>query len=209
MLWKDTLDLITVVHSVDPVVEVSETSRTVFANKKSVVRSEYYQAYSNGLNPTATFDVLAAEYLDEQKLRWEGKDFIIIRTFSRSEDVLELVCQAADDVLTNLARLRDTIEIWGFTLHSSPATGKQVKTEVLLYTVPASIEYASSGSNNELIDSVADVNVSRAKVAIVYKSPVTLDMYVKIAGQRWDIQSIDNVFNRNETLILQIQRRSP
>lgn len=66
--------------------------RTVFANKKSVRQSEFYQAYAAGLKPELSFEVREMEYASEPKLRFDGLDYYIIRTFSKNGEVVELIC---------------------------------------------------------------------------------------------------------------------
>lgn len=95
MMWRDTVDLITVTTTEneygDPI--QTETSRTVYANKKSVRQSEFYQAMSTDLRPEIMFEVRTEEYQEETKLRHEGKDYTIIRTYTKNDEITELVCQ--------------------------------------------------------------------------------------------------------------------
>lgn len=94
MLFRDVVDLTTVTSSEndigDPV--QSETSRQVFANKKSIRQSEFYQAAATGLKPELMFEIRNVDYAGEPKLLHEGKIYNIIRTYSKNDEILELIC---------------------------------------------------------------------------------------------------------------------
>jgi phage head-tail adaptor, putative, SPP1 family len=95
MIWRDTIFLIPVTegrNSYGEVVEVDGDPREVFANKKSVRQSEFYQAVAAGLKPEIVFEVRDQEYQDEKKARYGETDYHIIRTFSRNGEIIELVC---------------------------------------------------------------------------------------------------------------------
>lgn len=66
--------------------------RFVFANKKSIRQSEFYQAQTSGLKPELTFEIYSFEYDDEPKIKYKGKDYKVIRTFENG-DILELICE--------------------------------------------------------------------------------------------------------------------
>lgn len=68
------------------------TEEKVFANKKSIRQSEFYQAQTNGLKPELTFEIYSFEYDNEPKVKYEGKYYKIIRTYETGE-FLELVCE--------------------------------------------------------------------------------------------------------------------
>lgn len=75
----------------DFIKNISETM--VFAKKKSVRQSEFYQAAANGLKPEITFEIHAFEYNDEKKLRYNDKLYNVIRTFEVNEEKLEIICE--------------------------------------------------------------------------------------------------------------------
>lgn len=69
----------------------------VFAEKKSIKQSEFYQAAANGFKPELTFVIWNREYNLESKLEHTGKDGIpreynIIRTYDKSNEEIELIC---------------------------------------------------------------------------------------------------------------------
>ena len=69
-----------------------ETARDVFCEVRSVGMREKYQAQAVGLLPELVF-VLADyyEYEDEQKLRYRGKEYRILRTYIKETHEIELV----------------------------------------------------------------------------------------------------------------------
>lgn len=209
MTFDHEVELIKISHSDDPEVIITETSRTLLANKKSVVRSEFYQAFANNLKPTIIFEIHAFEYENEQKLRHEGQDYLIIRTYSKNSEILELICQAYDDIQANLARLRDTVEIWHNTIIEN-SMGEQSPSPALLYKVPAQIEFKGGGSGTTgASDTIVTETINNATVTIKYREGIMSAMFLKINGERWDIKFIEDPYNRHETLILHVERVLP
>lgn len=95
MLFRDVIELLAVTVQQNPntgELEEVETARQVFANKKSIRQSEFYAAALAGLQPQLMFVVRTAEYDDEKKLRYNGADYNIIRTFDKNGEMMELVC---------------------------------------------------------------------------------------------------------------------
>ena len=95
MMWRDVVELLSVQRVDDGGGGFTETEvpRSVFANRKSIRQSEFYQAHMAGLQPEIMFEVRFADYADERKLRHNGRRYNIIRTFSRNDEIIELVCQ--------------------------------------------------------------------------------------------------------------------
>jgi len=94
MRWGDVIKLIAenqIVNDLGDLITV-RTKREVFANKKSIRQSEFYQAAAAGLKPEFYFDVRSVEYEGEQELEYEGRIYEIIRTFDKGE-YIELICQ--------------------------------------------------------------------------------------------------------------------
>jgi len=59
--------------------------RAVFANRRSVSQKEFYEAGILGLKPEFRFDVRFFEYNGEDSLIYEGKRYVIYRTYRRGE----------------------------------------------------------------------------------------------------------------------------
>lgn len=96
MLWSDVAKLITYTKTIDDIGDtiLVPEEREVFVNKKSIRQNEYYQALSTGLKPELMLEVKSIEYKDEEDLKFNNKNYRIIRTYSKNGEVTELICQA-------------------------------------------------------------------------------------------------------------------
>ena len=94
MLFKDVINLISITHSENSMGDIISTpvEKEVFANKKSIRQSEFYQAQASGLKPELMFEIREIDYNDEQKLKYNDKDYNIIRTHSKNGEIIELIC---------------------------------------------------------------------------------------------------------------------
>lgn len=95
MMWRDVIDLIPVVVTKNGYGEEVVTDgipRTVYANKKSVRQSEFYQALAAGMKPEIVFEVMVADYTEEPKVKYGDKYYRVIRTYSANDERIELVC---------------------------------------------------------------------------------------------------------------------
>lgn len=104
-MWKDVINLNYTVKGKDAdgfITEVT-TSVQVFANKKSVTRTEYYQALQVGVQPECIFELWAddyklSEHLVEGKKRYaetithDGEIYTIGRTYEKPDGKLEVTC---------------------------------------------------------------------------------------------------------------------
>lgn len=93
--WSDTIELITVVNDKNDVGDAieNEAPRKVYANRKSIRQSEFYQAMASGLKPEIMFEVMFFDYKDEKRLVYNGKKYSIIRTYITDSDKMELICE--------------------------------------------------------------------------------------------------------------------
>jgi SPP1 family predicted phage head-tail adaptor len=99
MLFRDTIDLLELQDTKTPngFRQLTEISRiTVFANKKSIRSSEFYLASQNGYALELMFEVRTMEYGSQKYLDFDGKRYLIIRTYDRGE-ITELTCQLYTD----------------------------------------------------------------------------------------------------------------
>lgn len=92
--FKDVIKLVSTTITVDELMQEIEvkTEREVFANKRSVSQSEFYNAGQSGLKPRYVFDVRLIDYEDENKLIYNDKTYNIYRTFEKGENI-ELYCE--------------------------------------------------------------------------------------------------------------------
>jgi SPP1 family predicted phage head-tail adaptor len=95
MLWRDVVDLITTVqtqNSFGEYVDGTPAKRTVFANKKSIRQSEFYQAHAQGIRPEVMFVVRSIDYDNETRLEYNSQVYFIVRTYSKNDEIVELIC---------------------------------------------------------------------------------------------------------------------
>ncbi|QMV43738.1 head-tail adaptor protein [Cohnella cholangitidis] len=177
--------------------------RDVLAEKKSVRLSEYYQALANALRPEVMFVIWSSEYNDEPLLEYEGVRYQIIRTFVPPNDrVVELVCTVQDLVKTNLARMREEIEVW-YLAPSLNDLSETIQEEALFLTLPAEVVPVSGGVTGQAADTKI-VNVSH-KLIVKYREGLTPDMFIRFGEKRMEIRYILNPFSRNETLEIYVE----
>ena len=96
MLWRDEIDLISITTTQNDYGDDIHTKsyRSVFANKKSVRQSEFYQAAQTGLLPQFMFEIREIDYNEEQSLRFNAKEYTIIRHYSKNNEICELICES-------------------------------------------------------------------------------------------------------------------
>jgi len=95
MLFRDVVKLISVTVTENDMGDITETTveREVFADKRSIRQSEFYQAAAIGLRPELMFVVRSIDYNQEPKLKYNGKEYTIIRTYDKDGELTELICQ--------------------------------------------------------------------------------------------------------------------
>jgi hypothetical protein len=76
-----------------------------------------------------------------------------------------------------------------------------------LFTVQAEVDYKGGGTGLGEGDVIETTN--NLKATIVYRDGITPDMFLLVNGQRWNIEYIENPFNRNETLQIMAKRVIP
>jgi len=98
MMWRDTVKLLKIVMDYNEYNEPIETyvEREVFANKKSVRQSEFYQALAAGMKVEVMFEVRMADYEGELRLKYGDKVYDVTRTYERNGEIIELVCAAME-----------------------------------------------------------------------------------------------------------------
>lgn len=61
------------------------TWTTVYANKQSVRLKEFYESRVVGLKPELMFEIRTAEFDNHEKIRFNSKEYSIIRTYEKGE----------------------------------------------------------------------------------------------------------------------------
>jgi hypothetical protein len=90
MIWRDIGYLMTKTNTLDKFnkPKPSYTETEVYCNKKSVGRTEFYQATAQGLKPELIVEVKQYNGADHFKLN--DKVYRIIRSYTRNEEIYEL-----------------------------------------------------------------------------------------------------------------------
>lgn len=93
--WTKVINLVETIEVTNDYgdVVIDRTSRQVFANKKSIRQSEFYQAATTDYQPELMFEIRYIDFNDEPELEYEDKLYNIIRTYSKNGEIVELICQ--------------------------------------------------------------------------------------------------------------------
>lgn len=97
MYFSDSIKLRSVVKTIDSSgYHVSaNTDTTVFANRKSVARSEFYAAQANKINITQVFEVHAEDWGSQTQVVDGTKVYDIVRAYQKGIGIVELNCSDA------------------------------------------------------------------------------------------------------------------
>jgi SPP1 family predicted phage head-tail adaptor len=71
----------------------SKIYKSVFANKKPIKSNEFYQAAATRIKPSLMFEISTIDYDEQELLRYDSKEYTIIRTYAQDEKI-ELVCES-------------------------------------------------------------------------------------------------------------------
>jgi len=89
-----TIDFISTTIEINDLGDPIETKayRTVYAEKMSIRQSEFYQAAATGLKPEIMFEIRTIDYDNENKLKFNEKEYKVIRAYEKGE-YTEIICQ--------------------------------------------------------------------------------------------------------------------
>jgi len=92
--FKDVIKLVSVEIAKDELRQEiqSKTEREVFANKRSVSQSEFFNAGLGGMKAQYAFDIRLVDYEGENSLIFNEREYSIYRTFEKGENI-ELYCE--------------------------------------------------------------------------------------------------------------------
>lgn len=97
MLWSEVIELGNLSQTTVSGEAINTyTYRTVYADKQSVRQSEYYEAKQIGLKPELMFFIRSSEFNNDERVRYESKEYEILRVFDKGETI-ELVCGALNN----------------------------------------------------------------------------------------------------------------
>jgi len=73
---------------------IGDIETTIFCSKKTVTRNEFYSAAQAGLKPEIIFVIHDYEYNSEEKVKFEGITYKVLRTYSIDFEEIELTCSS-------------------------------------------------------------------------------------------------------------------
>ena len=65
---------------------------TVWADKRSVRRQEFYSALAAGRSADVVFAVHADDYADQTEVTYDGQNYKVLRSYQTGPDEVELTC---------------------------------------------------------------------------------------------------------------------
>lgn len=95
MLFSDKIKLRTVTYTEQDFGEVTETDVTeveVWADKRSVIRSEFYTAQTNGYDLVIAFEVHQDDYSGQKEVEYGGKVYKVERMYEIGLGKVQLNC---------------------------------------------------------------------------------------------------------------------
>ena len=77
---------------------VTESEREVFAEIRSVTRSEYYTALNADIQPEYVFKLTAeGDYQKEHFLKYDGQKYRVVRTYLTDDGGIEITAERSDE----------------------------------------------------------------------------------------------------------------
>jgi SPP1 family predicted phage head-tail adaptor len=71
----------------------TESETVILCGRKSVTRSEFYNAAVSGLKPQEVFVIHGYEYTGQAKVKFAGAKYNVIRSYAVDFEETELVCE--------------------------------------------------------------------------------------------------------------------
>lgn len=72
---------------------IVENPVPVLCGKKSIGRTEFYDAAANDLKPAIIFEIHGYEYNGETEVEFDGKRYTVMKTYEVDFETLELTCE--------------------------------------------------------------------------------------------------------------------
>lgn len=95
-MYRDIVSLVKLKPTVNDndvqIMKIISIKDTVFADKKSINRDEFYKAQENGIELKQEFDMRVSEYDNEQVILDENKVYWVKRTFIKNNEEIAIVC---------------------------------------------------------------------------------------------------------------------
>ncbi|MEK5081150.1 phage head-tail adapter protein [Solibacillus sp. FSL W7-1436] len=88
-MFKDVIQLVGYSIELDEMMQEVKTpyERQVFANKRSVSQTEFFNGGQGGLKPQYQFEIRLSEFNGESELVHEGKTYSVYRTYENGENI--------------------------------------------------------------------------------------------------------------------------
>lgn len=92
--FSEKIKLLTVTHGTDDDAfeKPTDAQVEVWANKKSITRTEFYAANSNGIDLSIAFQVHVDDYSNQTEIIYDNKTYEVIRAYQKGEGIVELIC---------------------------------------------------------------------------------------------------------------------
>ncbi|WP_286316173.1 phage head closure protein [Romboutsia ilealis] len=93
-MFSEVIELIDIISKVDENgFEINEEIKTeVFANKKSISASEFYESQKLGYKLSVMFEIRVSDFDEHEFILYENKKYKIERTYQKNTEILEIVC---------------------------------------------------------------------------------------------------------------------
>ncbi|MCD8200371.1 MAG: phage head closure protein [Coriobacteriaceae bacterium] len=94
MMYGDVITLIaeTTSQNENGYIVSEETKTEVYADIRSVGRTEFYDAMRSGITVSIIFRIRPYDYSDERLVEYGGKRYHVERTYQTDPDHLEMTC---------------------------------------------------------------------------------------------------------------------
>lgn len=95
MVQAEVIKLIAETTTLDEILQEVKTytEREVYAQVRSISRSEWFDAGRNGLKPDIAFIMKKYDYNGEKIVKWDGELYGVYRTFLGRGQRIELYCE--------------------------------------------------------------------------------------------------------------------
>ncbi len=93
-MWKDiiTLRTETIGQDADGYPTTTYVDVEVWANRKSVARTEFYASNANGIDLKYVFEIRSEDYNGQKDILHDGKAYEVVRAYQKGEGTIELSC---------------------------------------------------------------------------------------------------------------------
>jgi head-tail adaptor len=98
MYFSDIITLRAVTYGTDDYggEKKTYTDTTVYADKKSITRSEFYASTANNIKVSIAFTVRAEDYAGQEIILSAAKTYKVLRSYQKDLSTVELVCTAME-----------------------------------------------------------------------------------------------------------------